>query len=86
MTGPEGTGSELWAGSKSDTRMGWALGGGVEYAFTANLSAKVEYLYYNLGTATHVIAPEEEFLCGIGKRRIEGSIVRAGVNYRFSTD
>jgi outer membrane immunogenic protein len=31
-----------------DTRSGWALGGGVEYAFTNNLTLGVEGLYVNL--------------------------------------
>jgi outer membrane immunogenic protein len=36
----------------SDTRTGWTAGGGVEWMFMPNWSAKVEYLYYDLGAAT----------------------------------
>lgn len=35
--------------SESDTRTGWTAGGGVEWAFLPNWSAKVEYLYVDLG-------------------------------------
>jgi len=38
-----------YAGAKSDVKYGYTVGGGVEYAFTNNLSAKAEYLYYDLG-------------------------------------
>ena len=31
------------------TQIGWTAGGGVEFAFTPNLTAKVEYLYVDLG-------------------------------------
>src|SRR3954451_23189494 len=35
--------------SNSRTSLGYALGGGLEYAFWKNWSIKAEYLYYNLG-------------------------------------
>ena len=35
-------------GSESDIRTGWTAGGGVEWAFMPNLSAKIEYLYTEL--------------------------------------
>jgi outer membrane immunogenic protein len=35
----------------TDTRTGWTVGGGLEYAFTRNWSARAEYNYVNLGTA-----------------------------------
>ena len=34
-------------GSFSDTHFGWVAGAGIERALTPNLSARVEYLYYN---------------------------------------
>ena len=36
----------------SDTRVGWTAGGGVEWMFLPNWSAKLEYLYYDLGSVT----------------------------------
>ena len=33
-------------------QFGWTVGGGIEYAFLDNWSAKIEYLYVDLGTAT----------------------------------
>jgi outer membrane immunogenic protein len=36
-------------GSVSNTNLGWAAGGGLEYAFANNWSVKLEYLYVDLG-------------------------------------
>ena len=38
-----------WLGSQARTGTGWTAGGGLEYAFLPNWSAKVEYLYTNIG-------------------------------------
>jgi outer membrane immunogenic protein len=68
------------SGSFSRTNIGWTAGGGLEYAFFANWSAKLEYLYVDLGKAT----------CNGGCTAIPNTdvtfttnIVRAGVNYKF---
>ena len=80
VSGPFGFGS--YTGSESGTRTGWTLGAGVEYAFTRNITARVEYLYYNLGDKTYTSN-------GIGalqasaKAQFDGNIIRAGVNYKF---
>jgi outer membrane immunogenic protein len=71
-------------GGKSDTRFGWTIGGGVEYAFMNNWSTKVEYLYYKLENKTYAVSGAYGSL-GTLKSKPEGSILRAGLNYRFST-
>jgi outer membrane immunogenic protein len=68
-------------------QFGWTAGGGIEYAFADNVTAKVEYLYVNLGTASCVTIN-----CGavVGVPNTGASVsltenlVRAGVNYKFS--
>jgi outer membrane immunogenic protein len=40
-------------GGFSNTRVGWTVGGGLEWLFLPNWSAKVEYLYYNLGSVSY---------------------------------
>jgi outer membrane immunogenic protein len=69
------------AGGASDTMIGWTVGGGLEYAFLGNWTAKVEYLYVDLG----------KFDCGTACGAVvtdnvsfKENIVRAGLNYRFS--
>lgn len=65
---------------RTDTRAGWTLGGGVEFALSAPWTAKLEYLYVDLG----------EFNCGSAcgaappdRVEFKSHIVRAGLNYRF---
>ncbi|MFA6967781.1 outer membrane beta-barrel protein [Bosea sp. (in: a-proteobacteria)] len=54
---------------------GYAIGGGLEYAFTNNWTAKVEYLYVDLG--------EKNVLNSGVKVGTDFSVVRAGLNYKF---
>ena len=76
-----------WAAS--ETRSGWTVGGGLEWAFADNWSAKLEYQYYDFGTrdvafvggagaALSFLNPSIETV----KQQIQ--TVTVGVNYRFS--
>ena len=40
------------AGHNPSPPLGWTAGGGIEYLITDAISAKVEYLYVNLGTVS----------------------------------
>ena len=67
-------------------RTGYAAGGGIEYAFTEKLSAKVEALYLHLdrgfaGTTYYNAGVPAYY--GAGKQDSGFALVRAGVNYRF---
>ena len=68
-------------GTESKTKIGWTAGAGLEYAFLGAWSAKLEYLYVDLGGAECDAAT-------CGGATIDGSfktsLVRVGVNYRFS--
>lgn len=71
--------------SSSEWRVGWTIGGGAEYAIDRNWTAKVEYLYYDLGKNSakgYFDAPFEEDTLSYSAE-FKGNIVRAGVNYRF---
>ena len=61
-------------GSTTETKTGWTGGGGVEYAFNGPWSAKLEYLYVDLGRGGTI---------GGSTAKLQENIVRAGVNYRF---
>ena len=60
--------------------VGWTLGAGWEYAFAEKWSAKIEYLYYDLGTIANTMTPANG-ATGItfekSSTRINGNIVRA---------
>ena len=66
-------------GSETKTRTGWTVGGGLEAAIAGPWTAKVEYLYVDLGKGD----------CGTGvcgtptNVDFKAHVVRAGINYRF---
>ncbi len=64
--------------SFSQTKTGWTLGGGVEYALTDHISAKVEGLYADLGDTSAVSAHG----CNTTFKNT-ATIVRGGLNYKF---
>jgi outer membrane immunogenic protein len=58
---------------------GYTVGGGLEYLFAPNWSAKAEYQYYNFGTTTFTSpAP----IAG-ARFRDDEHTVKVGINYRF---
>ena len=78
--------------SFSGTLLGWTAGAGVEWMFMPSWSARVEYLYYDLGSASANISQtvrlEKDSPHWVnsnqGYSRFNGNIVRAGVNYHFN--
>lgn len=88
FTGPAGAAN---AGSVSKSSVSWTLGAGVEYAFSNQLSAKVEYLYADLKSLQFgsVYGPNA-FNNGTWtlqhRANLSGlNIFRVGINYRFGT-
>jgi outer membrane immunogenic protein len=65
--------------SETTTRAGWTLGGGAEFAIAGPWTAKVEYLYVDLGKGSCGVVT-----CGVATDvSLTTNLVRAGVNYRF---
>ncbi|HZL30443.1 MAG TPA: outer membrane protein [Pseudolabrys sp.] len=65
--------------TESETKFGWTAGAGIEYAVLTNWSAKLEYLYADLGKSTCSAAT-----CGTDTEvTFKSSMVRLGLNYRF---
>jgi outer membrane immunogenic protein len=62
------------------TKAGWTVGAGLEFAIAGPWTAKVEYLYVDLGNANCGIA-----CSGISPDNVslKENIVRGGINYRF---
>jgi opacity protein-like surface antigen len=63
---------------------GWTVGGGIEARLCGNLTARIEYLYLDLGT-THAIANNQNVttLTTQFNSRLTDQVVRAGLNYKF---
>ena len=76
-------------GRRDNFRTGWVAGGGVEYAFTPNLTGRVEAQYVSLERET-----QQTFIGAVGttpvfvanNRRADNDfvVVRAGVSYKFN--
>lgn len=68
-------------------KVGWTLGGGLEYAFTPNWSAKIEYLHAAFGGASDMgySILNDGSIAWVHHKLRDTSIdmVRVGVNYRF---
>jgi len=78
------------AGNNENSRVGWTVGGGVEYAWTNNIIIGAEYLYFNLGSRTLVTVPNlaaSEFfgasVFSSTKINFDGNVVRARISYKF---
>ena len=76
-------GAFYYGDSGDDTHTGWTLGGGVEYAFTDNLTAKVEGLYVNLDRGGNDVFDPVSGVIFPAQENIEFGVVRAGLNYKF---
>ena len=78
--------------SVSQTRAGFTVGGGFEWMFMPGLSAKAEYLYYDLGSYNLAVPtysaslPTGATFANMAtsfRGRADGQLLRAGLNYHF---
>jgi outer membrane immunogenic protein len=82
--------SATLASSISENRSGWTWGAGVEYAFSPNWSAFIEYNYYDFGKKLQnyvfsVTVPPVSLAVPIPTQLNEQfHAVKVGVNYRFN--
>jgi len=74
--------------SNSTTKVGWTAGAGLEGVISGRWTAKIEYLYMDLGNvsgafSTPIIAPSGGLVSTSYNSHITDNILRVGVNYRF---
>ena len=79
------------SGNRSTTRVGWTVGGGLQYAVTDNWSVRAEYRFTDFGrinqtgifsdTNPLILTPTAAF---IGNRRIQQNQVQVGFDYKFN--
>lgn len=60
---------------ESKTEVGWTGGAGVEVGLNPNWSARLEYLYMDLGSSTYTLTGTSH--------AFDASLLRLGVNYHF---
>jgi outer membrane immunogenic protein len=84
------------AATGRETHVGWTAGAGVETMLTPNLSAKLEYLYADLGWEKHQapglvtgsplaasLLPPGAAAAASGDFKVEVQTIKLGLNYRF---
>jgi opacity protein-like surface antigen len=72
--------------SSHNTKAGWTVGGGIEGRLAGNWTAKLEYLYLDLGMVSTVPTPPANATVATAfNSRVTDNIVRAGLNYKFDT-
>jgi outer membrane immunogenic protein len=64
-----------------DVRTGWTAGGGIEWAFSRDWSASVEYDYYSFGTGTVLMSDNINGFTGSLNAKQSIQIVKAGLNF-----
>jgi iron complex outermembrane recepter protein len=70
--------------SSHNTKAGWTAGGGLEGRLAGNWTAKIEYLYFDLGTVTTIPAPAPNAMTAVAfNSRVTDNVLRVGVNYKF---
>jgi outer membrane immunogenic protein len=82
-TGAGGTTTVTASGSSNTTNVGWTIGGGAEWMLAAHWTAKLEYLYMDLGTVSATFAGVGAYSTLVTSSRITDNILRAGFNYKF---
>ena len=72
------------AGAGSSWRSGWTVGGGVEYGFTPNWTAAIEYDYVRLnGTAYELGGTAAPLLYTFAHQVRDTHLVTGRLNYKF---
>jgi outer membrane immunogenic protein len=66
--------------SATSTRNGWTAGGGLEWGFAPNWSAKFEWLYMKFESKPFITNLAEGPRSSVP---LDDNVVRAGINYRF---
>jgi outer membrane immunogenic protein len=65
--------------SETTSRVGWTIGAGLEYAFTDNVIARIEYRYTDLGKKSFTSLPADTY----DDVKYYSNSVLAGVSYKF---
>jgi len=68
--------------SASNTNVGWTVGAGIEGVIGGNWTAKLEYLYVDLGTVSGSFTLPSTNVISYNSR-ITDNILRVGINYKF---
>ena len=69
--------------SSTTTNVGWTVGAGIEGVISGNWTAKLEYLYVDLGTVSGTFSALGGTINSSYSSHITDNVLRVGVNYKF---
>lgn len=72
-----------FVGSASQTRSGWTVGVGGEYAFTNNFTGFIEYNYYGFGNKSVTLVTPIGGIYDVVDIKENKSVVKVGLNWKF---
>jgi outer membrane immunogenic protein len=78
-----GSSTAATAASTNTTRAGWTIGGGGEWVLAGPWTAKLEYLYVDLGTVNNTFVGLGILSPITASSHVTDNVVRVGVNYIF---
>ncbi len=64
-------------------RGGWTVGGGAEWVLSGPWTAKLEYLFVDLGSYSNTVPANPTVPSTLINSHVTDNIVRVGINYRF---
>jgi outer membrane immunogenic protein len=83
----DGTLLATYSSASNRNNVGWSLGGGLEWAFTNNVSFKIEYLHSQFdrgdGVYTTPVSVYRDYAFRNDSSRDSIDVMRFGINYRF---
>ena len=71
----------VFIGTVSNTRSGWTIGIGAEYAFANYLTGFIEYNFYDFGSRDLSFVGTTPAVFGVDETK---SVLKAGLNFRFN--
>ena len=71
------------SGTATNTRAGYTVGGGSEWVLSGPWTAKLEYLFVDLGTVSNTFVGGGVVPTVVASSHVRDNIVRIGINYRF---
>lgn len=80
---PLGTTTTINSGTATSTHAGWTVGGGSEWVLSGPWTAKLEYLFVDLGTIGNTFTAGGVVPTVVMTSHVRDNIVRIGLNYRF---
>lgn len=86
VTGFLGTTTAINSGTATATHAGWTVGGGSEWVLSGPWTAKLEYLFVDLGTIGNTYVSNAGLVpTVVESSHVRDNIIRIGLNYRFGS-